>query len=109
MKKFTQLLVAGLMLGSAIPVFAGPDWATIELARKAKQTASVQQQAEAPASAAASAPASAQPAHDHMTCPPPAPSKQLDHGPRATTSPYITAKRQAEYEAAQQACRDAGM
>ncbi len=102
MKKSTRLLVAGLMLSSAFPVFAGPDWATIELARKAKQTARVQHLANTSALTAA------QPAHDRVACPPLTPSKELDHGPRATTSPYITAKRQTEYVAAQQACRAAG-
>lgn len=100
MKKIAQLFVAGLMIGLTLPVFAGPDWATIEMARKAKQTAQVQQLAQA------SAPTAPQPSPGRKECPRHAPIKQLDHGPRATTSPYITARRQAEYEAQMRACHD---
>ncbi len=91
MNKIAQLLVAGLMIGSVLPAFAGPDWATIEAGRKAKQPA----------------PAASQPLTESKDCPHEAPVMQLDHGPRATTSPYINAKRQAEYQAQMQACHDA--
>lgn len=101
MNKIAQLLVAGLMIGSVLPAFAGPDWATIEAGRKAKQTAFAKQQAEAPA------PAASQPLTESKDCPHEAPVMQLDHGPRATTPPYINAKRQAEYQAQMQACHDA--
>lgn len=102
MKKIAQLLVASLMLSSALSAVAGPDWATIEAARKAKLKGGVQQQIDA------SAPAALLPTGGHLVCPPQAPTKQLDHGPRATTSPYITDHRQAEYRSRMQACHDAG-
>lgn len=97
MKKLLITLIAASTLGAALPVFAGPDWQAIEHARKAKQEAQAARRGDA---YEAMAPTSAGP----VKCPPEAPVLQLDHGPRAQTTPYQNRLRQERYEAQVKAC-----
>lgn len=101
MKKLLITLISVLTVGTALPVFAGPDWQAIERARKAKQTEA--QSARRGDAYAVSAPTGAGP----LKCPPEAPVLQLDHGPRAQTTPYLNRLRKDRYEAQLKACADA--
>lgn len=100
MKKLLLTLITFLTLGDALPVLAGPDWQAIEHARKAKQEAQTARQGDV---YAALPPTSAGP----VKCPPTAPALQLDHGPRAQTTPYQNRLRKDRYEAQMKACADA--
>lgn len=97
MKKLLITLIGAVTLGTTVPVLAGPDWQAIEHARKAKQKAQAARHGDAHE---AMAPASAGP----MKCPPEAPVLQLDHGPRAQTTPYQNRLRKDRYEAQLKAC-----
>ena len=97
MKKLLITLIATISLGTALPVLAGPDWQAIEQARKAKQEAHAARHGEA---YEVMAPTSA----GRAKCPPEAPVLQLDHGPRAQTTPYQNRLRKDRYEAQVKAC-----
>lgn len=90
-------LISALMLGTALPVFAGPDWQAIEQARKAKQATQMARQGDATPAKGTQA----------MRCPPDALVLPLDHGPRAQSTPYLNEKRKARFEAEQKACKEA--
>ena len=98
MKKLLITLIAGLTLGTALPTWAGPDWQAIESARKAKQAQQAARRGDAVAPRAAAGTAK---------CPPDAPVVQLDHGPRAQTTPYLNRLHKERYEAQVQACAGA--
>lgn len=100
MKKLFITLVATITLGTALPVLAGPDWQAIEHARKAKQEAQAARHSDA---YDVMAPTGAGPAK----CVPEAPVLQLDHGPRAQTTPYQNRLRVDRYEAQLKACANA--
>lgn len=97
MKKLLITLISAITLGTTLPVLAGPDWQAIEQARKAKK---MTQQARLGDAYEAEAPTSAGPAK----CPPDAPALQLDHGPRAQTTPYQNRLLKDRYEARVNAC-----
>jgi len=97
MKKLLITLIGALTLGAALPALAGPDWQAIEHARKAKQEARHGDVYEA------MAPTGAGP----VKCPPDAPVLQLDHGPRAQTTPYLNQRHKDRYDARVKACSTA--
>ncbi len=97
MKKPLITLIGALTLGAALPVFAGPDWQAIEHARKAKQAT---QEARRGDAYETMAPTGAGP----VKCPPDAPVPQLDHGPRAQTTPYLNQLHKNRYDAQVKAC-----
>lgn len=97
MKKLLVTLVGAATLSTTLPVLAGPDWQAIEHARKAKQEAQAAHHGDA---YEAMAPTGAGP----VKCPPEAPVLQLDHGPRAQTTPYQNRLRQERYQAQMKAC-----
>lgn len=90
-------LMSALTLGAALPSFAGPDWQAIEQARKAKQATQMARHGDA---YEVMAPTGAGP----VKCLPEAPVLQLDHGPRAQTTPYQNRLRQERYQAQMKAC-----
>ena len=100
-KTFFRLLFALLAGAIVLPASAGPDWTTIEQARKAKREARSQPRQE-PTTAVGSS-------GTGLKCPPTRPTLLLDHGPRADTSPYRNRLRQERYEAQVKACRDSGL
>ena len=100
MKKLLITLVATVTLGTTLPVLAGPDWQAIEHARKVKQEAQAARHGDA---YDAMAPTGAGPAK----CAPDAPVLQLDHGPRAQTTPHQNRLRIERYEAQLKACANA--
>ena len=97
MKKLLTTLVASLTLVTALPTWAGPDWQAIESARKAKQAQQIARHGDATVPQATGA----------AKCPPEALAMQLDHGPRAQTTPYLNRLRQERYQAQVQACAGA--
>ena len=97
MKKLLITFVAGLTLVTALPTWAGPDWQAIEHARKAKQAQQIARHSDAVDSTGTAT----------AKCPPDAPVMQLDHGPRAQTTPYQNRLRQERYEALAKACTEA--
>lgn len=100
MKKLLIALISAITLGTTLPVLAGPDWQAIEQARKAKQAAQATRHGDA---YEVMAPTSAGP----VKCPPDAPVLQLDHGPRAQTTPYQNRLHKDRYEAQVKACAGA--
>lgn len=100
MKKLLITLIGAITLGTALPALAGPDWQAIEHARKAKQEAQTARHGDA---YEVMPPTSAGP----VKCPPEAPVLQLDHGPRAQTTPYQNRLRKDRYEARVKACASA--
>lgn len=97
MKKLLVTLISAITLGTTLPVLAGPDWQAIEQARKVKQEAQAARHSDA---YVVMAPTGAGP----VKCPPEAPLLQLDHGPRAQTTPYQNRLRKDRYEARLKAC-----
>lgn len=91
MKKLLTALISVLTLGAALPTFAGPDWQAIEHARKAKQEAQTARHGDTYAALPTTGAAP-------VKCPPDAPVLQLDHGPRAQTTPYQNRLRKDRYE-----------
>lgn len=91
MKKLIITLISSIVLSAAGPALAGPDWQIIEKARKDKQAAAL-------AAPRASSPgAQGECRVDPLVL-------QLDHGPRADTSPYINKLRKERHEAQLKAC-----
>lgn len=97
MNKLLITLIGIAITGATLPALAGIDQQTVAQAGEANQAAS-------------------QPKHDKSqepvkpsprqaaTCPPERPVLQLDHGPRAQTSPYLNRLRWERYEAQVRAC-----
>jgi hypothetical protein len=83
MKKLLTTLVGAVALSTMLPAFAGPDWQVIEQARKNK-SAQVADKG-LPRSAESCAGARV--------------ASALDHGPRATTTPYLNEQRRARLPA----------
>lgn len=98
MKKLLISLVGVVTLSITLPVLAGPDWQAIEHARKAKQEAQAARHGEA---YEAMTPTGAGP----VKCPPEAPMVQLDHGPRAQSTPCLNRLRQERYQAQMKTAR----
>ncbi|MCW5660065.1 MAG: hypothetical protein KIT60_20375 [Burkholderiaceae bacterium] len=87
MKKLLTTLVGAVALSTMLPAFAGPDWQVIEQARK-NRSAQVAQK-DRPISAEKCAMRTA---------------LALDHGPRATTTPYLNEQRRGRVPADTRAC-----
>ena len=96
MNKVLVTLIGPLMMGAALPAFAGPDWPAIEQARKAEQATQAARHGDAMPVAGT----------EGMTCPPNALVLPLDHGPRAQSTPYLNEKRKVRFEAEQKACKE---
>lgn len=96
MKKLLITFIGAITFGTTVPVLAGSDWQAIEQARMAKEA----QAARHGDAYKAMPPTSAGP----VKCPPEAPVLQLDHGPRAQTTPYQNRLRKDRYEAQLKAC-----
>ena len=95
MKKLLVTLISGLAIGAALPALAGPDWPTIEKARKDKR-----------AQTARSASADAASGARKRGCPPAPLVLSVDHGPRVQSTPRQEQKRKERYEAQLRACKD---
>ena len=100
MKKLLITLIGALTLGAALPALAGPDWQAIEAARKAKHATQGERHGDA---YEALPPTAAGP----QKCLPDAPVVQLDHGPRAQTTPYLNQRHKDRYDAQVKACSTA--
>lgn len=98
MNKTLITVTGALILGVTLPALAGPDWPTIERARKQKQTQAAQPKL-------ASMGASAAPLA--TKCPPRRPVLLVDHGPRATGTPAQNRARLQRYEEQLKACQRA--
>lgn len=94
-KLFISLIGAATLFATQAAV-AGPDFEAIERARKAKQAAQVEGHGESRKTA--------RPTADDGNCPPEAPTLELDHGPRAQTTPQANEQLQERYEAQLKAC-----
>lgn len=100
MKRLLITIIGSLTLGATLPALAGPDFQAIEQARKAKQVAQVDRQADLrvpQGSVGARSP----------RCPPKPLVLPLDHGPRAQTTPNENRLRKARYAAQLKACNEA--
>ncbi|MDA8254294.1 MAG: hypothetical protein M0Z99_01425 [Betaproteobacteria bacterium] len=85
MNKLLITLAGVLTLGATLPAIAGPDFQIIEKGRKAAQErAATEKGCEAKRFV-----------------------PLLDHGPRATTTPYLNQQRKARFEAEMKACKEA--
>lgn len=96
MKRLLISMIGAVTLGATLPALAGPDWQTIEKARKAKQDTAIARHGD-PYEAAGPTAAG--------RCPTEPPKTLLDHGPRAVATLYQNQQRQERYEAALKACR----
>jgi hypothetical protein len=86
-KKLLTTLVGAIALSTMLPAFAGPDWQAIEQARKNKSAQATQKEQPASADKCAARVALA-----------------LDHGPRATTTPYLNERQRARLPSDTRAC-----
>ena len=94
MTNFRITAVGAMLLSCALSAFAGPDWPTLEHARKVMSESEQQRQGgHVPAPA--------------VDCDRQTPRLLPDHGPRAQTTPYLNQARRARFEAEMQACRNA--
>lgn len=93
MNKRLIALISALALGTALPVFAGPDWQAIEQAHRAKQANQAARRGDA------------EPAGTEA-CPPHALVPPLDHGPRAQSTPYLNQLRKDRHDAQVKACKE---
>ncbi|VTU42380.1 hypothetical protein [Variovorax sp. RA8] len=100
MKKLFTTLISAVALGTTLPALAGPDFQAIEQARKAKQVAQVERQADLRVAQGAARTGS-------LKCPPEPLVLPLDHGPRAQTTPAENRSRRSRYEAQVAACKEA--
>ena len=99
MKKLLIIVaVSCWALGAAMPALAGPDFNAIQQARKARDASKQADQVKRDGDVAPTA----------VRCPPDELVLQLDHGPRAQTTPYANRLRTERHAAKVQACRDAG-
>ncbi len=97
-KMLITIAVSCWALGAAMPALAGPDFNAIEQARKAREAARQADQVKRGGDLSPTA----------VGCPPDELVLQLDHGPRAQTTPYANRQRMERYAASVQACKDAG-
>lgn len=97
MKKLFITLIGSFTLTAAIPALAGPDWQIIEKARKDKQASALAQRGDGVSGSGTSGASG-------VRCPVEPLVLQLDHGPRAQTTPYQNQLRRERHEAAQQVC-----
>jgi len=97
-KMLVTIAVSCSALVAAMPALAGPDFNAIEHARKARDTAKQADRVKRDADLAPTA----------VGCPPDELVLQLDHGPRAQTTPYANRLRTERHAAKVQACKDAG-
>lgn len=97
MNKLLVTFIGAVVLGTALPAFAGPDWPLIEQGRKAKLMAQTERLGDVKSDKGAGA----------MTCLPDALVLPLEHGPRAQTTPYLNEKRKVRFESEQRSCREA--
>lgn len=93
MKKLLITLIGAFTLAGTLPAFAGPDWQIIEKARKDKQAAAETSRVSSSGTASA-----------RGDCPVEPLVLQLDHGPRAETTPYQNQLRKERHEAQLKAC-----
>lgn len=91
MNKLLNTLLGAAALSTMLPAFAGPDWQMIEQARKHKGDATARA-AQKERSAAVDRCVGARLA------------LALDHGPRATTTPYLNEQRMAKAQGETRAC-----
>lgn len=96
MNKLIAVLIGTFTAIATLPAVAGPDWQIIELGRKAKQAAAQETSENKVVSSGAAA---------ERTCPPDRLVLGLDHGPRATTTPWLNQQRKERYEAQLKACQ----
>jgi hypothetical protein len=94
MNKYVHAITVIAVSAVALPTFAGPDFAAIEQARKARHAAQLVAAAE-PATMRVDRECAAR-----LVLP-------LDHGPRAVTTPYLNEKRKTRFEAQQRECEQA--
>ena len=85
MDKLLITLAGALTLGATLPAIAGPDFQAIEQARKAAQARAVTEKG----------------------CESKRLVLPLDHGPRATSTPYLNQLRKERFEAEMKACKEA--
>jgi len=97
-KMLITIAVSCSALVASMPVLAGPDFNAIEQARKANQAAKQADQVKPGGDLTPTG----------VACPPDEFVLQLDHGPRAQTTPYANRLRMERHPAAMQACKDAG-
>lgn len=90
MKKLLTILVGVLALSHTVATFAGPDWQVIERARKEKEQGAQLAQKEQPKAGGQCATARA--------------TLALDHGPRASTTPYLNEQRKAMSQSDTRVC-----
>ena len=93
MKKLLITLIGSFALAGTLPAFAGPDWQIIEKARKDKQAAAQTTRVSSSGTSMAAGSCRIDP-----------PVLQLDHGPRAQTTPYQNQLRKERHEAQSKAC-----
>ena len=96
MNKLLITLIGSWTLMAALPAVAGPDWQLIEQARKAKLTAASERTSGTVATSGTGA---------QRLCPAEPLVLGLDHGPRATSTPYLNHQRMERYEAQVKACQ----
>lgn len=94
MSKLVNAMIAIGVGAIALPAVAGPDFAAIEQARKARHAAQLVAAADRTAMRA------------HRDCAARL-VLQLDHGPRTVTTPYLNEKRKARFEVQQRECEQA--
>ncbi len=91
MKRLLNTLVGAVALSAMLPALAGPDWQSIEQARKNKRAQIARLEKLTPAEKCAA---------KRLVLP-------LDHGPRAQSTPYLNRERRLGFEAELQACKAA--
>lgn len=91
MKKLIAIMIGTIALGASLSAFAGPDWQTIEQARK---------NARAQVDKTEKTMSEDKCAENHLVLP-------IDHGPRAQTTPYLNRQRKEAFEAEMKACKEA--
>jgi len=91
MKRLIAIVVGTVALGAMAPVFAGPDWQAIEQARKNHRAQVAQMEKSIPDEKCAT---------QRLALP-------LDHGPRASSTPYLNEQRKANFAAELLACEEA--
>lgn len=96
-KMLITIAVSCSALVAAMPALAAPDFNAIEYAHKARDAAKQAEQAKRDADLAPTA----------TGCPPDYLVLQLDHGPRAQTTPYANRLRMERHAAKVRACKDA--
>lgn len=91
MNKLLTTLVGLVAAGTMLPALAGPDWQSIDQARKNKRAQVAQMEKLTPEQKCAA---------KRLVLP-------LDHGPRAQSTPYLNEQRRQSFEAEVKACKEA--